>query len=127
MDYAALKLVHQGTVAVSVAGFVLRWLAALRGARWVRGRLARTLPHAVDSVLLLSALALAWTLRLNPLATPWLAAKIGGLLLYIGLGMLALRSGRPAPVRAAAGLAALAVFGWIVAVAVTKQPLPWQP
>jgi uncharacterized membrane protein SirB2 len=127
MDYAALKLLHHGTVAVSIIGFALRWLAALRGARWVRGRLARTLPHGVDTVLLGSALALAWILRLNPLTTPWLAAKIGGLLLYIGLGMLALRPGRPAALRAGAGLAALAVSGWIVAVAVTKNPLPWLP
>lgn len=122
MDYAGLKLIHQCAVALSVAGFMLRGAAALAGARWVRGRAARTWPHLVDSVLLLSALALAWTLRLNPLATPWLLAKIAGLLAYIGLGMLALRPGRPWPLRALAWLAALGVVGWIVSVALSKQP-----
>ena len=117
-----LKLVHQGSVALSFAGFFARGLAALAGARWVRGRAARTLPHAVDTVLLGSALALLWLLQLTPAAAPWLAAKIGGLMLYIGLGMMALRPGLPWRWRAAAWLAALAVFGWIVAVALSKNP-----
>lgn len=122
MDYASLKLVHQGAVALSFAGFFVRGLGGLQGARWVRGRAARSLPHVVDSVLLLSALALAWQLRLDPLAAPWLLAKIVGLLAYIGLGVLALRPGRPRGQRAAAWLAALAVFGYIVSVAITKHP-----
>ena len=122
MDYASLKLVHQGAVALSFAGFFARGLGVLLGATWVRGRTARSLPHGVDSVLLLSALALAWQLRLDPLATPWLLAKIVGLVAYIALGVLALRTGRSRGQRAAAWLAALAVFGYIVSVAVTKHP-----
>ena len=85
MDYAAWKLLHQGAVTVSISGFVLRGAASFAGAQWTRGRLARTLPHVVDTLLLLSALVMAWSLRLNPAGTPWLAAKIGGLLLYIGI------------------------------------------
>jgi uncharacterized membrane protein SirB2 len=123
MDYALIKTVHQGAVALSVAGFFTRGAAALAGAAWVRGRLARTVPHIVDSVLLASALALAWMLRLTPGNAPWLMAKIVGLLAYIGLGMVALRPGRPMPVRAAAWVAALAVIGWIVSVALLKDPL----
>ena len=99
MDYAALKLLHQGTVVLSITGFVARGLGSFAGAAWVRSRAARTLPHAVDTVLLLSALALAWKLRLTPGAAPWLVAKIAGLLLYIVLGMLALRPGRPLALR----------------------------
>lgn len=122
MDYLVLKTIHQSAVALSVSGFFARGLASLQGAAWVRGRVARTLPHIVDSVLLISALLLAWTLRLDPLTTPWLFAKIVGLLLYIGLGVVALRPGRPRAVRAGAWIAALAVFGWIVSVAITKNP-----
>lgn len=117
-----LKTVHQTAVALSATGFFARGLASLRGAPWVRSRLARTLPHIVDSVLLISALLLAWALRLDPTTTPWLLAKIVGLLLYIGLGMVALKPGRPTAVRASAWIAALAVFGWIVSVAITKNP-----
>jgi uncharacterized membrane protein SirB2 len=123
MDYAAWKLLHQGAVALSITGFVARGLGSFAQAAWVRGRVSRTLPHLLDSVLLGSALVLAWMLRLTPCAAPWLAAKIVGLLLYIGLGMLALRPGRPLALRVGAWLAALSCFGWIVSVALTKNPL----
>jgi uncharacterized membrane protein SirB2 len=123
MDYLALKTVHQTAVALSVLGFFARGVGSLRGAAWVSGRFARTAPHVVDTVLLLTALGLAWTLRLTPVAAPWLMAKIVGLLLYIGLGMVALNPARPVRVRALAWVAALATFGWIVSVAITKNPL----
>jgi uncharacterized membrane protein SirB2 len=121
VDYLTLKLVHQGAVVLSLGGFCVRGAASLAGARWVAGRTAKTLPHVVDSVLLLSALAMAWMLRLSPAQAPWLLAKIVGLLVYIALGVVALRPGRPPAVRAAAWLGALATAGWIVSVAVTKD------
>src|SRR6188474_146051 len=102
MDYFTIKAVHQAAVALSITGFFARGLGSILGARWVGGRPAKTLPHIVDTVLLASALLLAWTLRLSPMQAPWLMAKIIGLLLYIGLGMVALKPGRAAPVRAAA-------------------------
>ena len=37
--------------------------------------------------------------------------------------MVALRPGRPAAVRGVAWVAALVTFGWIVSVAITKNPL----
>lgn len=123
MDYFTTKLIHQSAVALSVTGFFLRGAASLLGARWVNGRAARTLPHLVDSVLLLSALMLAWTMRLTPDRAPWLMAKIVGLLLYIALGVIALKPGRSLAVRGAAWASALTVVGWIVSVAVTKSPL----
>jgi uncharacterized membrane protein SirB2 len=122
MDYAAIKGIHQTSVVLSGLGFFARGLAALRGAAWVRSRVAKTLPHIVDTVLLASALSLAWLLRLDPTATPWLLAKIGGLLLYIVLGMLALRPGLPPAWRMAAWIATLATLGWIVSVAILKNP-----
>lgn len=121
MDYVFVKTVHQGAVALSITGFFIRGLAALTGARWVRSRAARTLPHVVDTLLLLSAVALAWMLRLSPLATPWLMAKIVGLLIYIALGSVALRPGLPVSGRSVAWLAALGTVGWIVSVAITKD------
>lgn len=126
MDYLAVKTIHQTAVALSFAGFFLRGAAGFAGAGWVRGRAAKSLPHVVDSVLLLSALTLAWRLRLDPLAAPWLAAKLIALPAYIGLGMLALKPGRPLALRVAAWLAGLTTFAYIVAVAITKQPAPWQ-
>lgn len=123
VDYLVVKTIHQGAVALSLTGFFARGLGSLCGAAWVHGRLAKSVPHVVDTVLLASALTLAWMLRLTPMAAPWLMAKIIGLLVYIVLGMVALKPGRPRAVRATAWVAALATFGWIVSVAITKNPL----
>lgn len=128
MDYATLKLIHVSAVVLSFGGFAARGLGVLRGAEWVRHRVVRVVPHVVDTVLLLSALGMLWLMRLSPWGTPWLRAKIIGLIVYIGLGALALRraSGerttRPQAKQLIAWLGALLVFGYIVAVALTKSP-----
>ena len=122
MDYFTVKTIHQTAVALSFAGFFARGLGSLAGAAWVGSRTAKTWPHVVDSVLLLSALALAWMAKLDPTSAPWLAAKIGGLVVYIALGMVALQPRWPLPVRTAAWASALGTFGYIVSVAITKNP-----
>ena len=110
-------------VALSLTGFFARGIGAFAGAAWVRSRAARTLPHVVDSVLLASALALAWMLGVSPANAPWLLAKVTGLVLYIALGIVALRKGRPRAIRVTAWVAALVTAAWIVSVAMTKNPL----
>jgi uncharacterized membrane protein SirB2 len=122
MDYATLKLIHESAVALSFAGFFARGLGMQRNAGWIRHRSAKMLPHVVDTVLIASAIALAWTLRLSPANAPWIAAKIAGLVVYIALGLVALRFGRTKAVRATAWALALLTFLWIVSVAITKDP-----
>jgi uncharacterized membrane protein SirB2 len=122
MDYSAIKTIHVSAVMLSLAGFFARGLGMLAGAAWVESPVAKTLPHVVDTVLIVSAIALAWMLRLGPTNAPWIAAKIIGLLAYIALGMVALRFGRTRRMRAAAWIASLATFGYIVSVAITKDP-----
>ncbi|HUN94136.1 MAG TPA: SirB2 family protein [Burkholderiaceae bacterium] len=120
--YPMLKAVHVTAVTLSGLGFFARGLGVLRGARWARSRLARTLPHGIDAVLLASAIALAGSVNLSASRAPWLAAKLVGLLAYIGLGLVTLRFARRPPARAAAWVAALVVFAYIVSVAITKDP-----
>ena len=122
MDYATLKVIHQSAVAISFAGFFARGVGMLGDATWVKHRLAKTLPHLVDTVLIVSALWLAWILRLTPSNAPWIGAKIVGLFVYIGIGMVALRFGRTKGVRASAWILAMLVFAWIVSVAITSAP-----
>lgn len=88
--------------------------------RWVR-----IAPHVIDTVLLASAIALALMLRQYPFVADWLTAKILALVVYIGLGLMALRFARARRTQLFAWLAAQAVFIYIVAVALTHNPLPW--
>ncbi len=120
--YLLLEQLHRACAMLSISGLVLRWAAGLAGQAWVRGRVARSLPHAVDTVLLISALALAYSAGFTPFNAPWLATKIVALLVYIGLGMVALSPRRSRLLRLGAGASAMLVFAHIVAVAVTKSP-----
>lgn len=122
MSYGALKLIHQCAVALSFAGFFARGLGMMREASWIQGRLARTLPHIVDTILLASAIGLVWMLGVSPFQVSWLTAKIVGLLIYIALGSIAIRYGRSKRTRVAAWIGALLTFGYIVSVAITKDP-----
>jgi uncharacterized membrane protein SirB2 len=123
MDYGVVKLVHQSAVALSFVGFLARGLGMLADSDWIHERVARILPHIVDTILLVSGVTLAWQLRLSLTASPWLAAKLVGLVVYIGLGMIALRRGRTKRQRTVAWIAALVTFGYIVSVALTRDAL----
>ena len=120
--YLLLKHLHRASALLSIGGFMARWAGTMAQRRWVRSRLAMTLPHVNDTLLLGSAVTVAVGAGLNPLQTPWLATKIVLLLVYIGLGMLALSTRRTPVLRALAGGAALLVAAHIVATAVTKNP-----
>jgi uncharacterized membrane protein SirB2 len=120
--YAALKVVHVSAVVLSGAGFVLRYVLSLTRARPTTGW-ARVAPHIVDTVLLASALALAWLGSLDPFHVPWLEAKLAGLAVYILAGTIALKRGRTRGIRAAAFAIAVLAYAYIVSVAVTKNPL----
>lgn len=123
MLYAAIKHLHILCVILSITGFCLRGLllmrkSALAGRRWMR-----VAPHINDSILLAAALTLTVLIGQYPLINDWLTAKVFGLIVYIILGALALKAGRSARFRVLAGLVAVAVFGWIVSVALSKHAL----
>ena len=122
--YAALKTVHVLAVALTGAGLVIRFVLSARGRLPQRGWV-RVAPHVVDSVLLASALALAWVGGFNPLTVPWLEAKLSGLVVYIVAGTVALKAGRTPGIRTAGFAVALLAYSYIVSVALTKQPLGW--
>jgi len=121
--YHLIKYLHQLCALTSLALFVLRGVWMQRDSPLLAQRWVRIVPHAVDSLLLASAVALTLMLRQFPLTHAWLSAKLVALLVYIGLGLVALRYGRTKGVRATAWFAAMAVFLYIVSVALSHDPL----
>jgi uncharacterized membrane protein SirB2 len=85
--------------------------------RWIR-----IVPHAVDTVLLGSAIWLAW--QLGAAGTGgWLTAKVIAVLVYIAAGTVRAQAGRTRGIRIAALIVALTTFAYIVSVALAKSPL----
>jgi uncharacterized membrane protein SirB2 len=126
--FLAVKWIHVGSAALSLAGFAARGVLMLRGSALLATRFARIAPHVVDTVLLASALWLAWQLGQYPFVHGWLTAKLLALLAYIALGSIALRRGRTPRARAVALALALACAAYIVAVALARDalgPLAW--
>ena len=122
MSYALLKHIHISSVIISYLLFFWRGMWMLRDTTTVQRAWVRVVPHIVDTVLLVSAIALTFSIQQYPLNDAWLSAKVASLLLYIALGVVALRSGKTRNVRLAAWIAAQCVFFYIVLVALTKQP-----
>lgn len=122
MDYAAIKAVHIACAVLSAGGFAVRGVLMLRDSALLATRFVRVAPHVVDTLLLASAVALAWMSGQYPFAQSWLTAKVVALIAYILLGTLALKRGRSRAVRAAAFALALAAVLYILAVAVTRNP-----
>ena len=122
LAYDELKAAHVASAAASLALFVLRGAWMIGAPHRLKRRWVRVVPHVIDTVLLVSAIALAVMIGNYPGTHGWLTAKLAGLFAYIVLGSIALKLGRTRGVRIAAFAAALAMFAYIVSVAITKSP-----
>jgi uncharacterized membrane protein SirB2 len=125
MLYIYLKNIHIATVFLSGALFFTRGVWMLVDSPWLRRRWVRVVPHVIDTVLLISAIALTLIIRQFPFVHDWLTAKVVALLLYIGMGMIAIRHGKQKSVRAIAWIVALLLFAYIVVVAWRHDPWPF--
>jgi len=122
MSYAALKIIHVISVIFSYLLFMLRGIWMMQNSSILQRRWVKILPHVIDTVLLASAVTLVTMIQQYPGMSTWLGTKIGGLLLYIILGMMALRFGKSRKIKIISWIAAQIVFFYIVLVALTKNP-----
>lgn len=91
--------------------------SAMMEKKWVK-----IVPHIVDTVLLVSAISLCIVLSQYPGTSGWLTEKVIGLVMYIGLGLVALKLGATKQIKTAAFIGAIAVIAVMGKLAVTKQP-----
>ncbi|MGB8545061.1 MAG: SirB2 family protein [Azonexus sp.] len=123
MSYLALKHLHVTCVVLSGLGFALRGWWMLNDSSLLRARLTRVVPHVVDTLLLGSALLMAWQSSQYPFAQGWLTAKFFGLLAYILCGTMALKRARTKGRRVVFLVLALLAYAYIVGVALARNPL----
>jgi len=123
MSYLALRHLHVTCVVLSGLGFALRGWWMLNDSPLLRARLTRVVPHVVDTLLLGSALLMAWQSSQYPFAQGWLTAKFFGLLAYILCGTMALKRARTKGRRVVFLVLALLAYAYIVGVALARNPL----
>jgi uncharacterized membrane protein SirB2 len=120
-----LKYVHLTCVVLSGAGFFIRGIWMIRESPRLHEKWVRVLPHIIDTTLLVSAILLAWQIRQYPFGHAWLTAKVLALVAYIVIGAVGLKFGKTKKIRVIAWLVAMAIFLYIVLVALTRQVLPY--
>ena len=117
------KDIHVSCVIVTFILFFVRGLWMIVDSDLLQRKWTKRVPPVIDTILLASAIVLAATIHQYPFVHAWLTAKVVALLFYIGLGMLALTYGKTKKIRVFNWLAAQLCFIYIVAVALTKNPL----
>ncbi len=105
---------------LSVLGFLARGVLKLQGSAIIDKKLVKILPHVIDTVLLVSAITLVIMSGQYPWVAPWVGAKIVGLVIYIGLGVVVMRTAKTQQTRIVAFVLALVTAGYIFMVAGTK-------
>jgi len=117
-----LKNIHIFSALISFTLFFIRGLWVMRGSAMMQQKWVKIVPHVNDTILLGTAIALTISIGQYPFVEGWLTAKLLALVAYICLGVEAFRLAKTDMGRAAAWLAALVVFLFIVSVAMTKAP-----
>lgn len=81
----------------------------------------RVLLHIIDTLLLSSAIVLAVIISQYPFGAGWVSAKVPGLIVFIALGMVALKRGRALRGRVVTWLAAFVTCSSIITAAIAKN------
>ncbi|MBV6273132.1 SirB2 family protein [Alcaligenaceae bacterium CGII-47] len=122
MDYFLVKQLHMSAATLSIILFITRAIWSVTENGLLHKRVVKILPHIIDTVLLVCGVILA--IMIGP-EQPWILTKIVLLIVYIGVGTIAIKRGKTRGTRATAALIAVAVFAYIVGVAINHDSLSW--
>lgn len=119
--YTLVKIIHMSFALISVLGFIARGILKIKESPIVEKKLIKVLPHVIDTVLLVSAIVLVVMSGQYPWVAPWVSAKILGLIVYIGLGVVVMRVAKTPKARMIAFVFAIITALYIFMVAATKS------
>jgi uncharacterized membrane protein SirB2 len=121
--YLVAYYTHIIAVCLSGSFFLLRGIWMLQESGLLQKKFVRVAPHIIDTVLLLAAIVLVVLTEQYPITHPWITVKLLALVAYIGLGVFALRRGKTKTARVIYLIAAIATFGFMVSVALSRNAL----
>ncbi|MDH5737861.1 MAG: SirB2 family protein [Gammaproteobacteria bacterium] len=115
--------IHIASVVTSISLFIVRGYWMMTENALLNRKMVKILPHVIDTLLLVSAIALTLLIDQYPFAADWLTVKFFALIVYIVLGTIALKRGKTRATRCIALAAAVLTFLFITSVAWHHQPL----
>lgn len=110
---------HITFIFISLLSFIVRVALATMQSTLLTTKFFKISPHIIDTILLLTGISLVIQGSWLGGEYSWIIAKIMLLLVYIGLGVMVMRS--TGIQRWLAFVAALSCYGYIIAIAVSKQ------
>lgn len=120
--YPQIKSIHIAMAITSGLIFALRGAGVLAGMRWPHWLPVRWTSYTVDTALLTAALMLLTMLPGAMFANGWLTVKLLLLVVYIVLGVFAIKRGRTRLAKAGFYVAALLTFGMVYSIARAHSP-----
>jgi uncharacterized membrane protein SirB2 len=119
----AFKHIHMTLALITLLGFLMRSTWAFMGSNLLEKKFVKIAPHIIDTLFLLSAIALMVLMQQYPFVHAWLTGKIIGLVAYIVFGVFTLKRAKNNSQRAVFFLLALGAFFYTAKVAMTKNAL----
>jgi uncharacterized membrane protein SirB2 len=92
MEYIAIKHTHVMFALLSVVLFYTRTMSRFMSGKLASNKLVFIGSHILDTLLLISAVALLVVAGMNPFQQPWLTEKIVLVIAYIGFGFVVAKS-----------------------------------
>lgn len=120
--YAMLKHSHLLIIALTFIVFFIRGTLMMRASASTNNKFFKIAPHILYTFLLITGVGLAVQLHFSPMQQPWLLAKIIALVVFIFLAVLTFKHSN-LKVRKILWLVNLAIFAYMVSVAMSKNPL----
>lgn len=121
MVYTAVKHIHLTMIGLSVMLFIARFGMKLKGSALLQKKWLRIAPHAIDTLLLLSGIALSVIISQYPIVDGWLTEKLVAVIAYILLAAMAMKANRGTVYRVCCFIGALAWLAFAAKLAVLKQ------
>jgi len=121
--YMALKHSHMLLAFLTISLFWFRVILKFQTSTLLSHKVLKITPHVIDTMLLIAGISLAVTTGFSPSNSPWLATKIGALIVYILMGTITLKICQTrASLLLMAGVSTL-VFIYMAQLAIIKDPL----
>ena len=121
--YEAVKHLHLTAMLLSVLIFLLRFVLTLKGSAVLQKKWLKVSPHIIDTLWLLSAIALCVILKQYPFSEAWVTEKLLAFIMYMFMVTIALKLARTLMMRFIGLIGALSWLAYAGMVAVSKQPL----